>query len=154
MSKEIQIAPENLTVANTYLSNSDIEITGESLSIPRNKVAEILNKPEVKRYIDQIYLDSGYRNRFKLAAILDEQIDSKILEMSEAETTTKKDIYDLVALAHKMRMDEINSEINRMKANKDPAKTSINIAGASFGEGNYGQLMKELLIEGTAEECK
>lgn len=145
------IAPENLTVANTYLEFSSIETTSVQLGIPAQEISTILNKAEVKRYIDNIYLDTGYRNRFKLANLLDEQIEAKLIEMQENEVSTKKDIVELIALAHKMRQDEIKNETERLKVSVGPARTNINITG--FGDGNYGELMKELLIEGEAEEC-
>lgn len=147
--KDLTIAPENLTVANVYLELSSIEETRMRLRISTEEVVQILAKPEVKRYVDNIYMDVGYRNKFKLAAVLDEQIDNKLREMEETEMTSKKDILDLLTLAHKFRMDEIKAETDLVKASQGPAKTIINSeTNNSFGGGQYGKLMQDLLIEG------
>lgn len=151
MTKELIISPENLTVANAFLEFGGVEQASKQLNVKTNLVIDILNKKEVKRYIDAIYLDTGYRNRFKLASILDEQIDMKLLEMEEADMTSKKDIVELIALAHKIRTDEQKMEIDRKKAEMSSVNVNIGVGENAFGKGNYGNLMKSL-IEGEAIE--
>ena len=67
----IRMSPEGLEVANTYLQLGSITDVCDKLSLDENTVSEYLNKREIKQYIDQVYLDTGYRNRFKLADTLD-----------------------------------------------------------------------------------
>jgi len=146
----VNISPEALEVANTYLRTTDIKETAETLGLEANIVSSYLGKREVKTYVDSVFLDVGYRNRFKLANTLDSIIESKLEELDEAEMTSTKDIADLLALAHKMRMEELKVQTDLAKAEstkiRNQTNVQINDAG-NFGTGNYGELMKKLLQE-------
>ena len=84
MSKEITtISPEGLEVANAYLQFGNIRAVCEYMNVPENKVVDVLNKREVKKYIDTVYLDMGYRNKNNIASVLDEMIQSKLEEAQE-----------------------------------------------------------------------
>ena len=79
MSKEITtISPEGLEVANFYLQFGNIRAVVEHLGVAENKVVDLLNKREVKKYIDTVYLDMGYRNKNNIASVLDEMIQFRI----------------------------------------------------------------------------
>ncbi len=132
-----KLAPEGFDIANAYLEYGSVEEVATALQIPRHEVAAVLTRKDVKDYIDGIYLDMGYRNKNKLGALLDKMIDAKIKEAEETEVLTSKDLFDLISLAHKMRMDEI-------KATQAP-QIGTNINVAQFGEGNYGKLMDKLM---------
>ena len=57
MAKELTtISPEGLEVANSYLQFGNIRGVCDHLQVAENKVVEILNKREVKKYIDTVYL--------------------------------------------------------------------------------------------------
>lgn len=125
----LPIAPEMLEVANTYLQTMDLTKTAHELDLPLNIVAEYIGKAEVQRYITEIYLNAGYRNRFKLGQVMDNIIDAKIKEMEEADITSGKDIIEIMTLAHKMRMDELEAMRKLEEArNKKPARqTNIQV---------------------------
>jgi hypothetical protein len=131
-----RISPESFDVANAWLQYGNVKDTALALCVPEHVVVTTLKDKQIKSYLDGIYLDMGYRNRHKLGALLDTLIEKKIEEAQESEVWTSKDLYDLIALAHKMRMDEI-------KAEKSENNTTVNVA--NFGEGNYGKLMERLL---------
>lgn len=139
-----RISPEMFDVANAYITYGTVEETATQLQVPQHEVVRIIQTPEVKRYLDGVYLDLGYRNRSKLGALMDKIIDAKIADAEETGIYTSKDLLDVLALQHKMRMDEI-------KAEKEAGKTtqivdnSTNTQIAQFGEGNYGKLMEKLL---------
>ena len=110
MSKEIvKISPEGLDVANAYLQFGNINAVAQELAVPAHKVTELLAQKDVKRYIDNVYLDLGYRNRNNIASVMDEMIASKLEEAQETGIYTSKDLADLMQMAHKMRMEEIKS---------------------------------------------
>ncbi|NDD83902.1 hypothetical protein EBZ38_06455 [bacterium] len=132
----ITILPENLEVANTYLETNSIEETAIRLRIPQERVAEIINKKQVKDYLTQVYLDTGYRNRFTLARVLDELIAQKLQEASDTGFYTKADLLELLQFAHKLRLDEA-------KIQGPTQQTNVQIN--EFGQGNYGELMKKLI---------
>ena len=62
MSKEIstRISPEGLEVANAYLELGNIPAVCARLKIDEGECSEILAKREIKQYVDQVYLDTGY----------------------------------------------------------------------------------------------
>ena len=149
MAKELTtISPEGLEVANSYLTFGNIRAVVEQLGVQENKVVELLNKREVKKYIDTVYLDMGYRNKNNIASLLDEMIESKLDEAKESGVYSNKDLADLLQMAHKMRMDEIKAQAELQKAEATSVKSQTNIQvneGLPFGQGNYGKLMEKLL---------
>ena len=149
MAKELTtISPEGLEVANSYLTFGNIRAVVEQLGVAENKVVELLNKREVKKYIDTVYLDMGYRNKNNIASLLDEMIGSKLEEAKESGVYSNKDLADLLQMAHKMRMDEIKAQAELQKAEATSVKSQTNIQvneGLPFGQGNYGKLMEKLL---------
>ena len=155
MGKEVTtISPEGLEVANAYLQFGNIRAVCEMLAVPENQVVELLNKREVKKYIDTVYLDMGYRNKNNIATVLDEMIQSKLEEAKETGVYSSKDLADLLPMAHKMRMDEIKAQAELLKAEttniRNQTNVQINDAALPFGQGNYGKLM-EKLVNGSGE---
>jgi len=137
--KLVKMAPENLEVANAYLSTGNAIAVATELQITPDKVYEVLEKNEVKEYINSVYLDQGYRNRFRLAELLDEVIEHKIQEARESDQYSSKDLVDIIALAHKITVDHSKEAKTQ---NIKQQNVQIN---SPFGEGNYGKLMEKLL---------
>ena len=79
--------------------------------------------PEVKKYIDTVYLDMGYRNKNNIATVLDEMIQSKLEEAQESGVYSNKDLADLLQISHRMRMDEIKAQAELTKAETTNIKT-------------------------------
>ncbi len=75
-----KMSPEGLEIANSYLELGNIQAVCIRLALDENTVQEYLGKREIKAYIDQVYLDTGCRNRFKLANTLDDIIERKLDE--------------------------------------------------------------------------
>ena len=152
MSKEIatKMSPEGLEIANAYLEKGSIPAVCSKLGVSENEVSEILNKREIKQYIDTVFLDTGYRNRFKISETMDMLIEKKLEESEETEIYTNKDMADFLQMAHKIRIDEIKAQTDLEKAKSQTVKTQVNIqdnTGTPFGQGNYGQLIKKLMKE-------
>jgi len=150
MSKEIatKMSPEGLEIANSYLEHGNIPAVCRKLGVSENEVSDTLNKREIKQYIDTVFLDTGYRNRFKLSETLDMLIEKKLEEAEETQIYTSKDMADLVQMAHKMRIEEIKAQTEMEKAKAQTVKTQVNIqdnSGLPFGQGNYGELIKKLM---------
>ena len=147
-SGEIKISPEALEVATTYLECADIKVTAEVLGIPAEKVSYYLDKKEVKRFVDSVFLDQGYLNRHKLQETMTYLIDLKMEELKDAEVGSSKDILDLLQAAHKMRMEEIKAMQN---ADKDSSpRVVVNTNGGlapQFGD-NYDSLLGKLMKGG------
>ena len=115
-----KINPESLEVANTYLATLDVSKTASTLGVEYKTISDMLSKPEVKRYIDNAFLEQGYNNRFKLSALLDTILESKIEEAEESGVYTSKDILDVIGLISKIRKDstpaepavQVNTQVN------------------------------------------
>jgi len=145
-----KMSPEGLEIANAYLELGNIQAVCIRLKLDENTIQEYIGKREMKAYVDQVYLDTGYRNRFKLASTLDDIIEKKLDEADESQIYTNKDIADLLGMAHKMRMDEIKAMADLEKAKASNIKNQTNVQINSelpFGQGNYGKLMEKLLKE-------
>ena len=67
---------------------------------------------------------------------MDTIIASKLEEAAESGMYSSKDLLEIIALVHKMRMDEL-------KLNTPDTQTNVQI-NTSIG-GNYGKLMEQLL---------
>ena len=142
----VKLSPEALTIVNNYLTTNDIDATCNLLKLPREKVIQYLNKKEVKRYIDTVFLEQGYFNRSKIAQAMTDIIEKKLEELEEAEMSSTKDIADLLQMAHKMRMDELKAIQADQKADtviKNQTNVQQNING-SFGD-NYNSLLDKLV---------
>ena len=152
MAKELTtISPEGIEIANLYLQYGNIREVCNYLSIAEDTVVATLNKREVKQYIDTVYLDMGYRNRGNIASVMDDIIASKLEEATETGIYSKKDLADLLQMAHKMRMDEIKAQVELEKASSASIKNQTNVQineAIPFGQGNYGKLMEKLLNGG------
>ena len=76
-----------------------------------------------------------------------------VLSLEEAEETqiySNKDMADLLAMAHKMRIEELKAQTEMEKAKAQTVKTQVNIqdnSGLPFGQGNYGKLLSKLIKE-------
>ena len=142
----VPISPEGLEIAKVYLETQDINITAAKLGIDQLQVAQYLEKPEVKNYVDQVYLNAGYRNRFRLAEIMDQIVERKLTELNEAEVGSSKDILEILQFAHKMRMDELaaQTKLEATRASQVKSQTNIQI-NSPYGDSNYGRLLDQLL---------
>ena len=150
MKNEIatKMSPEGLEIANAYLELGNTFSSLRSFRSRREYSTRVFRKKRNKQYIDQVYLDTGYRNRFKLANALDDIIERKLEEAEESQIYTNKDLADLLQMAHKMRMDEIKAMAELEKAKSSSIKNQTNVQINSempFGQGNYGKLMEKLL---------
>lgn len=140
---DFSMNPEMITIVNKYLETTDVGITAEVLGIPREKVVHYINKPEAKTYINTIFLEQGYLNRNLIQKTMSKLIEDKLVELEEAGISSSKDIADLLAMAHKMRMDELKASGMLDKENVQPAKTT-NIQVNSYGE-NYNSLLEKII---------
>ena len=144
-----KMSPEALTIANTYLETNDIQSTANKLMIPREKVTQFLNKREVKKYIDTIFLEEGYLNRSKIADAMSSIIDKKLEELEEAELGSNKDIADLLQMMHKIRMDELKVMQTTEKENAAVTnQTNIQNNFSNEMGSNYTSLMDKLNNKG------
>lgn len=143
-----QISPEGMEVISAYLENSsDPKKAALALGMEEPAFREIMRRPEVKNYLNEIFMESGFRNRTKFFDIIDTVLSLKMSELQETGMGSDMDIMDILKLMHKMKMDEMKMQIEMEKAKVSRApstqnNTQINVNGS--GDSNYMDLMKIL----------
>lgn len=142
----LALDPEGLEVANLYLELGSIPKVSEALGIGTELVVAQLKRTEVKTYIDGVFRDMGFNNRFKMRKAMDALISKKFQELDEAGVGSSKDIADLLALSHKMTMEELDREIALEKVRGANIKSQVNVQINDGGGGsNYGTLLERLM---------
>jgi hypothetical protein len=146
-AETIKISPEALAIANCYLQTQDARQVAHELDIDPETVTTTLARREVRGYIDQVFFDTGYNNRFLMRQAMDALIKQKFSELDEAGVGSSKDIAELLALSHKMSMDLLDREIQLEKirqGNPGPSK-QVNVQ-INEGDGSkYSQLIHKLI---------
>ena len=148
----LEIAPEALEVANAYLQLQDTRKVADELDMPINLVTSILNRREVKTYVNQVFFDVGFNNRHKMRDAMDASIQKKFQDMHESDTGSGKDIADLLALSHKMSMELMDREIQleKLRGENSGLKSQVNVQiNNGLDDGSkYGALINKLLTGG------
>lgn len=148
------MSPEGMDVIEAYLQcGSDVPSAARNLGMSEIAFRDIMNRSEVKNYLNDIFMESGFRNRDRLFGVLDEVIKRKLEELEETGMGSDQDIMDILWKAHKMKMEEMKMMVELEKAKaavRAPAnQTNIQnniIAGA--GDQNYMDLITSLATGG------
>lgn len=141
----LKISPESLEVANAYLECQDMQTVSDLLGIPKEDVADVLSRPDVKAYISQVFYDIGFNNRFKMRSMMDGLIARKLKDLDEADMGSSKDITELLALSHKMTMDVLDREIQLEKLKVGNVKSQVNVQ--INNNARYNSLIEKLIGE-------
>ncbi len=146
-AETVRISPEALEVANCYLQLNDARAVAQELDIDPDPVSNILARREVKSYIDTVFFDSGYNNRFLMRRAMDALIKQKFSELEESQTGSTKDIAELLQMSHKMSMDLLDREIALAKAQQSSApQKQVNVQINEGLDGSkYSQLVQKLI---------
>ena len=144
-TETLDISPEALEVANTYLQCQDINETATSLDVSTDLVTQILGKREVRAYVDSVFMNVGFNNRFKMRAAIDAVIRKKFQELEESQMGSTKDIADLLALSHKMSMEELDRQLKLEALRQSNIKNQTNIQINDAGGTKYSALIQTLL---------
>ena len=141
----IPMSPEYLEIANTFISSQDTQETARILNLPLNIVIQYLAKPEVERYVADVYLNSGYRNRFKFATLVDKIVEKKIEELEETGLASSKDIVDILTAVHKMKMEEMTYLMKLEESRRPKTGRQTNIQINQDAKTGYSSLFEKLL---------
>lgn len=151
-AQALAISPEALEIANSYLTTQNLQKTAQDLCISVDQVSEALDRREVRSYIDNVFLDTGFNSRFRMRELMDDIISKKLQELDEAEVGSSKDIADLLALSHKMTMEQMDKQLQLEKVRAgNSVKTQVNMQVNDYGSDGtkYGSLISKLLGAGT-----
>ena len=146
-AETLQIAPEALEVANCYLQLQDAKRVAQELDLAPTLVTEILSRREVKSYIDHVFMDTGFNNKFEMRAAMDALIKQKFQELHESQTGSTKDIAELLQISHKMSMDLLDREIQLEKLRQGPGgpQKQVNLQINELDGSKYSHLISKLI---------
>jgi DNA-binding MarR family transcriptional regulator len=122
--------PVMLALANDYLSGKSIDELAEEYGITEDRVTSVIEKKEVKNYIDSVFATQGYLNRIKRINLINSVIDQKIQEAVETGIYSKKDLLDWMK-----HLQEVETSL-KPKTTGPQVAVQIN---------NYDKLMKDLM---------
>lgn len=148
------MSPEGMDVIEAYLQcGSDVPSAARSLGMSEIAFRDIMNRIEVKNYLNDIFMESGFRNRDRLFGVLDEVIKRKLEELEETGMGSDQDIMDILWKAHKMKMEEMKMmvELEKVKAAARTPANQTNIQNniiAGAGDQNYMDLITSLATGG------
>jgi hypothetical protein len=154
-AETLAISPEGLSTANAYLQNPDVNKVAEILDIPAHIVADILDRKEVRAYINSVFFSTGFNNRFQVRDLMDTLIKKKLQDMDEAEIGSSKDITELMALSHKISMETLDKEIQLEKIRAgNNLKSQVNVQiNEGIGGSKYSSLIEQLIKGSTSSEA-
>lgn len=147
----LAISPEALEIANCYLQCQDARRVAHELDLAPELVSQYLARREVKAYINQVFFDVGFNNRFKMRSAMDAVLQKKFQELEESDTGSNKDIAELLALSHKMTLEIMDREIQLEKLRAGGPRNQVNVQINETGDGTkYGALIAKLMGDGTS----
>lgn len=122
--------PVLLAIANDYLAGNSIERIAEEYGISEDRVTSVIEKPEVKTYVDGVFATQGYLNRAKRINLINRVIEQKVEEALETGILSKKDLLDWM------------KHIAEVEGTLKPASKGPQVA---VQINNYDRLMKDIL---------
>ena len=122
--------PVILAIANDYLSGKSIDTIADEYGISTDRVTSVVEKREVKAYVDNVMATQGYLNRVRRIALINNVIDQKVQEAVETGIYSKKDLLDWMK-----HLADVEATLKPVT--KGPA--------VAIQVNNYDRLMKDLL---------
>jgi len=122
--------PVVLALANDYLSGKGVNEIADEYGISEDRVTAVIEKKEVKNYIDSVFATQGYLNRIKRINLINSVIDQKIQEAVETGIYSKKDLLDWMK-----HLQEVETSL-KPKQQGPAVAVQIN---------NYDKLMRDLM---------
>jgi len=126
-----ELDPRHLVLANELLTGKSIQDLAAQFSMSEDLVSSICERPEVKQYVNTVYLTQGYLHRSKRLNIINKVIDSKLEEALETGVYSKRDLLEWMKLLNEMERDSTPK--------KSVASTAVQI-----NTNNYNALIQDL----------
>lgn len=130
-----EVDPKHLLVANELLSGKSIPQIAEQYCVTNDQITAIVERSEVKRYIDSVYMSQGYLHRSKRLQVINKVIDEKLAEAATTGVYSKRDLLEWLKLLNDMERDT---------RPKQPT-TAVQVNQTN----NYSALMNDLLKGGS-----
>jgi len=120
-------------IAVDYLNGTPLDILADKYDWPPQRITEILELPEIKRFLDHQIQNIGYNSAIKRAKLIDDMIESKLGECVEAGVMSRKDLAELIKLAqdeaklHQPKGPNTNIQVNQQNNYKDFVKDLFDV---------------------------
>tara|TARA_B100000424_G_C22942376_1_gene501438 strand:- start:2103 stop:2558 length:456 start_codon:yes stop_codon:yes gene_type:complete len=124
-----KLDPVLLAIANDYLAGEGVDKIAEEYGVSQDRVAAVLDKDEVRKYIDNVYVTQGYLNRVRRMKLVNQVIEQKVQDALESGVWSKRDLLDWM------------KHLNELEETAKPKKASPQVA---VQINNYDKLMKDL----------
>ena len=124
-----KLDPVLLAISNDYLDGRDLDKISEEYGVTQDRVAAVLEKDDVKKYIDNVYVTQGYLNRVRRMKLVNQVIEQKVQDALESGVWSKRDLLDWM------------KHLNDLEETAKPKKQSPQVA---IQVNNYDKLMKDL----------
>ena len=89
-----KLDPVLLAIANDYLDGRDLDKISEEYGVTQDRVAAVLEKDDVKKYIDNVYVTQGYLNRVRRMKLVNQVIEQKVQDALESGVWSNRDLLD------------------------------------------------------------
>ena len=122
--------PVILAIANDYLSGKSVEQISDEYAVSQDRITSVIEKKEVKSYIDNVFATQGYLNRIKRINLINQVRDQKIQDAVETGIYSKKDLLDWMKHLHEVE--------TALKPKSTGPQVAVQI-------NNYDKLMKDLM---------
>lgn len=142
------MSPEGMLAIEAYLSNNnDIGKAAMSVGMAEPQFRELMRKPEIRNYLNEIFMESGFRNKDKFFGILDTVLTLKMEELEETGMGSGMDIMEILKIMHKMKMDEMKMQIELEKARSGskPVNQTNNQINIGAGSNEYTDLISRIM---------
>lgn len=97
-----ELDPVILGIANEHIQGKSHQEIAEGFGTSQDRVAQVLERREVKQYVDQVYLSQGYLNRFKRLDLINQVIQEKVEAAILGGELSKKDLLEWLRLLQDM----------------------------------------------------
>ena len=124
-----KLDPVLLAIANDYLAGEGVDKISKEYGVSQDRVTAVLDKDDVRKYIDNVYVTQGYLNRVRRMALVNQVIEQKVQDALESGVWSKRDLLDWM------------KHLNELEETAKPKKASPQVA---VQINNYDKLMKDL----------
>lgn len=132
-----KLNPESLAFTDVYLSTLDLDMTCQTLGISSEMGQGFLRKPEVKRFIDGVYMETGYYNKLKIQDVLNNIVSEKLEEALDTGISTKYDLLDVLKMIQSIKESDHKME-------RDIPNRVTNVQNNNHYGSNLGNLLDKI----------
>ena len=124
-----KLDPVLLAIANDYLAGEGLDKIAKEYGVSQDRVTAVLDKNDVRKYIDNVYVTQGYLNRVRRLNLVNKVIEQKVEDALESGVWSKRDLLDWM------------KHLNELEETAKPKKAAPQVA---VQINNYDKLMKDL----------